>query len=44
MVIIGIDYDQESLEKLLDGALVTDEEWQQNFRDFEDPFEKYMVG
>ena len=44
MVIIGIDYDQDSLEKLLDGALVTDEEWQQNFRDFEDPFEKYMVG
>lgn len=44
MVIIGIDYDRETLEKLLDDALVTDVEWQMHFRDFVDPLERYMVG
>jgi len=44
MVIIGVDYDQETLEKMLDDALVTDAEWSQNFLSFVDPFEKYMVG
>jgi hypothetical protein len=44
MVIIGIDYDQGTLEKLLDDSLVTDAEWEQDFRDLVDPFEKYMVG
>ncbi len=44
MVIIGIDYDQETLEKMLDDALVTAAEWEQDFRDFVDPFERYMVG
>lgn len=44
MVIIGIDYDQETLEKMLDDALVTDAEWQMDFRDFVDPLERYMVG
>jgi len=44
LVVIGIDYDQATLEKLLDDVLVTDEEWKQDFRSFVDPFEKYMVG
>jgi hypothetical protein len=44
MVIIGIDYDRDTLEKLLDTALVTDAEWSQDFLSFVDPFEKYMVG
>jgi len=44
MVIIGIDYDKDTLERLLDAALVTDAEWSQNFLSFVDPFEKYMVG
>jgi len=44
MVIIGIDYDRETLEQLLDSALVTDEEWALNFHDFVDPIERFMVG
>jgi G3E family GTPase len=44
MVIIGVDYDQATLEKMLDDALVTDAEWQMHFRDFVDPLERYIVG
>lgn len=43
LVVIGIDYDQSYLEELLDTALVSDEEWEMDFRAFADPFAKYMV-
>lgn len=43
IVIIGIDYDRVYLEKLLDAALVTDQEREQDPSDFVDSFQSYMV-
>lgn len=43
IVWIGVGYDRDAIEKRLDQALVTDEEWSQSFLSFDDPFEEVMI-
>ncbi len=42
LVFIGIDMNKEKVIKKLDSCFVTDEEREQSFLSFEDPFEKLM--
>jgi len=43
IVIIWIDYDRKYIEDLIDGALLDHEELSMDYRDFDDPFESYLM-